>query len=96
MTDVQDRLQDWGILGPPLLAGGTYDQLYFHDLNLDQVVAAVAATRAEYGIQTFFKLQGPAPGAGFGAMPPGRFPRPRPSRNPPGHRVVLFRDAAHA
>jgi DNA mismatch repair protein MutS len=55
MTDVQKRLQDWGILGPPALEAGADDPPYFHDLNLDQVVAAVTATRAEYGIDTFFK-----------------------------------------
>jgi DNA mismatch repair protein MutS len=55
MTDVQDRLHDRGILGPPVLESGTDDPPYFHDLNLDQVVAAVTATRAEYGIDTFFK-----------------------------------------
>lgn len=56
MTDVQDRLRDWGILGPlSVVVAGTDDPPCFHDLNLDQVVAAVTASRPEYAIDTFFK-----------------------------------------
>jgi DNA mismatch repair protein MutS len=56
MTDVPGRLHDWGILGPPVLAAGTDDPPYFHDINLDQVVAALTAGRTEYGVDTLFKV----------------------------------------